>query len=207
MTENLAAAYLDDEEYLMFKEQYLEEKSKSQIAPAIQATDNALTELLKKLLDEKNQKSKVENLGKIAKNFMIEKFDGKNANACQWIKEFEKECERNLIIEDKKKIEILKNFLEGSSADWYTSMVLKFSVQSQWKTWRDNFCETFGNKGWSSIRYAYLFKYQGGSLLDYALKKEKLLLQINKGMDQDTLMNLIAIGLPDFVSDKIDRET
>lgn len=32
------------------------------------------------------------------------------------------------IEEDKKKIEILKNFLEHSSMDWYSCMLMKFTV-------------------------------------------------------------------------------
>ena len=56
------------------------------------------------------------------------------------------------------------------------------------------------------IRYAMSFKYQTGSMLDYALKKEKLLLEVRKSIDDGTLIDLIAIGLPNFVADRIDRE-
>lgn len=72
------------------------------------------------------------------------------------------------IEEDKKKIEILKNFLEHSSMDWYSCMLMKFTVESKWDKWEKNFCDTFANKGWSPIRYALAFKYQSGSLLEYA---------------------------------------
>lgn len=64
-------------------------------------------------------------------------------------------------------------------------------------------CDTFASKGWSAIRYALSFKYQTSSLLDYALKKEKLLLQVRRSIDTGTLIDLIATGLPNFV---IDRE-
>jgi len=40
-----------------------------------------------------------------------------------------------------------------------------------------NVCNTFANKGWSPIRHALAFKYQVGLLLEYALKKEKLLME------------------------------
>ena len=71
---------------------------------------------------------------------------------------------------------------------------------------KKNFYDTFSSKGWSSIRYAMSFKYQTGSMLDYALKKEKLLLEVRKSIDDGTLIDLIAIGLPNFVADRIDRE-
>lgn len=46
----------------------------------------------------------MKNIGKIAKEFTIDKFNGKNSNANQWINSFEKECERFAIIEDEKKL-------------------------------------------------------------------------------------------------------
>ncbi|GBP53093.1 hypothetical protein EVAR_43379_1 [Eumeta japonica] len=60
--------------------------------------------LLEKLLEEKQSKSETQNLGKISKDFMIDKFTGRNANANQWIKGFNKECERFHIDEDKRKL-------------------------------------------------------------------------------------------------------
>lgn len=44
-------------------------------------------------------------------------------------------------------------------------------------------------------------------MIEYALKKEKLLLETRKSIDTGSLIDLIAVGLPNFVSDKIDRET
>ncbi|KAK7871662.1 hypothetical protein R5R35_009031 [Gryllus longicercus] len=207
LTENLKQVYLDDEENLQFENYYLEEITEKEVEKPAQGISNETIEkLLKKILDDKKQKSEVKNFGKIANDFMIDKFNAKNSNACQWINEFEKECERFMVVEDQEKIEALKFLLENASADWYTCMILKYTIESEWSDWKKNFIETFGNKGWSPIKYAFSFKYQSGSLLDYALKKEKLLLQIRKSMDTETLIDLIAIGLPDYVLNNIDRE-
>lgn len=209
LTDEISKTYLDEGQNLQFNDFYLEEIRENindyQTLPS--SSNHTLEKLLEKLLDEKQTKSETQNLGKISKDFMIEKFNGKNANAHQWIKGFNKECERFHINEAKKKIEILKNFLEHSSMDWYSCMLIKFTVESDWNKWEKNFCETFGNKGWSPIRYALAFKYQMGSLLDYALKKEKLLLEVRKSIDTGTLIDLIAAGLPNYLTDKIDRET
>ncbi|KAF2898201.1 hypothetical protein ILUMI_07976 [Ignelater luminosus] len=70
----------------------------------------------------------------------------------------------------------------------------------------ENFCETYADKSWTPVRYAILFKYIAGSLLEYALKIERLLLEMNRLINKITLINLIAAGLPNFVSDKIDRK-
>lgn len=51
------------------------------------------------------------------------------------------------------------------------------------------------------------FKYIQGSMLEYALKKERLVLEINKSIDTQTLIYLIATGLPNFIMDRIDRES
>lgn len=182
LTDEISKIYLDEGENLQFNDFYLEEMIENQTNPETQ------------------------NLGKISKDFMIEKFNGRNANAHQWIKSFNKECERFHIKEDHKKIEILKNFLEYAGIDWYSCSLIKFTVESEWNKWEKNFCDTFGNKGWSPIRYALSFKYQMGSLLDYALKKEKILLEVRKSIDTGTLIDLIAAGLPNYLTDKIDRE-
>ncbi|KAK0071670.1 hypothetical protein PV326_000980 [Microctonus aethiopoides] len=58
----------------------------------------------------------------------------------------------------------------------------------KWKNWKNDFRDTFGNKGWAPIKYANAFKYQAGPLLDYALKKEKLLLQVRKSIDKKHLV-------------------
>ena len=205
LTEEISKIYLDEEQNLQFNDFYLEEINNDKPTP--KDSNQALEKLLEKLLEEKQKKSETENLGKVAKDFTIEKFTGRNTNAHQWIKDFNKECERFQINEDRKKIEILKNFLENASIDWYKSMLIKFTVESEWDKWERNFCGTFANKGWSPIRYAFAFKYQTGLLLEYALKKEKLLLEVRKSIDIGTLIDLIAAGLPNYVVDKIDRET
>lgn len=209
LTDEISKTYLDQEQNLQFNDVYLEETTENlndcQSLPS--SSNDTLEKLLVKLLEEKQNKSETQNLGKISKDFMIEKFTGKNANAYQWIKDFNKDCERFHIDEDKKKIEILKNFMEHSSMDWYSCSLMKFTIESEWNKWEKNFCDTFGNKGWSPMRYAFTFRYQTGSLLQYALKKEKLLLEVRKSIDTGTLIDLIAAGLPNYLTDKIDRET
>lgn len=208
LTDDISKIYLDDEENLQFSDFYLEEiEEKASTAETASTSSNqTLEKILEKLLEEKQNKSETQNLNKIAKEFMIEKFTGKNANAYQWIKDFNKECDRFQIEEDRKKIEMLKIFLESSGIDWYSCMLMKHTIESEWDKWEKCFCDTFANKGWSPIRYALAFKYQTGSLLDYALKKEKLILEVRKSIDTGTLIDLIAFGLPNYIADKIDRE-
>lgn len=124
----------------------------------------------------------------------------------EWLKVFEKECERLEITRDEEKIEILKVFLDKSCLDWYGAMMIKYSIKSDWADWTENFCTTYANKGWSNSKYALSFKYQIGSLLEYTIKKEKLMLELRNSIDQGTLIDIIAVGLPDYIADRINRE-
>lgn len=195
LTEEIKKVYLDEEENMQFQDYILEEIT-TNIKPdgsTTKTSEDVMTKLLEKLI-ESNQQIPTQTAGKIAKKFIIEKFNNKSANANQWINEFEKECTRFEIVEDKKKIEILKSFLEGACADWYGSTLMKLTIDAEWDDWKKGFCDTFANKGWTQIRYAISFKYQTGSLLDYAVKKERLLLEVKKSIDKGTLMDLIATG-------------
>ena len=136
------------------------------------ALEQPLVKLLEKLLEKSQEKSQEKNLGKLAKEFTIEKFGGKNSKANQWINNFEKECARFEITIDEKKIEILKSFIEKGAVDWYSCALLKLTIETEWEEWKTNFCNTFDSKGWSPIKYALSFKYQTGSLLEYSIKKE-----------------------------------
>ncbi|ESO04465.1 hypothetical protein HELRODRAFT_172852 [Helobdella robusta] len=142
-----------------------------------------------------------------SEKFIIERFTSKNINPSQWIDVFEKECLRFDITEDEKKIEILKLFMDKSCADWYSSMIIKLTLNSEWSIWKNKFCESFANSGWNQVTYALLFKYKDGSLVDYAIKKEKLLLDMRTSIDTGTLVDLIAAGLPDFVLEMINGQS
>jgi len=129
LTEKLKNVYLDDENNLLFEDTYLEEIPEETVGRCTASTsEDTIKKLLDKVLESRQQASEIKNLNKIAKDFMIEKFDEKTSNACQWISEFEKECARCVVEEDREKIEIFKFFLEKASADWYSCMILKHSI-------------------------------------------------------------------------------
>lgn len=190
LTQELRKIYLDECENVQFGDQYLDE-----ISNETRPSDN----------NNGNAESGNKNLGKTAEKFLIEKFSGKTSNVNQWINEFEKECVRFGILQDAERIETLKYQLEKQCLDWYTSMLIKFTVNSEWANWKNSLCETYGNKGWSTVKYAFTYKFQAGSLLEYATKKERLLLELNKQMDTQTMINLIVMGLPDYIMNKIDK--
>jgi len=52
---------------------------------------------------------------------------------------------------------------------------------------------------WYPVAHAYNFKYFAGSYIDYTIKKEKLILELNKKLESSTILDLIIIGLPDHI--------
>jgi hypothetical protein len=136
---------------------------------------------------------------------LIEKFSSKNTNANQWMESFEKECSRFQIDEKEDKIELLKSFLDKPSLDWYSSTLIRLTVNAGWSEWKKRFLECFIDNGWNNVTYALSFKYREGLLTDYAMKKEKLLIDFNKDLDIKSLIALIAVGLPEFIFNKIDK--
>lgn len=205
--EEIQKAYWDDSGNFIIGNQYPEEIDSDQHNNS-NITEGSMADQLAKALEMimQNQKSNERPpLRKLSEKLVLDKFDGKG-NASEWLKIFEKECVRLEISKDEEKIEIMKMFLEKSCLNWYGTMLIKYSLQSDWDLWKENFQTTYANRGWQNSRYALSFKYQAGSLLDYALKKERLLMEARKTTDQGMLIDIIAAGLPDYIVDKINRD-
>lgn len=144
-------------------------------------------------------------LHQVEKKFVLEKFDRK-LNVIEWLSRFENECERNKIRDGSKRVEALRFFLiSGSPNDWYQTNMKKIGL-ANWPEWKRSFLHVFGEKGWSMVRKAFNFKYLAGSLVDYALAKERLLLEVDPNSLEFSRVIMIAIGLPIEVQEEIDRE-
>lgn len=207
LTSELRDTYTDEDGNMQFKGYLLEEStSKTQQVLTKEMSTETLTKILESLAESKKE-SKQSNLKKLSEKLVIEKFTKKTSSVTQWMEIFEAECKRIGINEDIEKIQVFRLFIEDSCQDWYNSMLIKYTINSEWCNWKKKFCETYVDKGWSPIRYAFLYKYRQGTLLEYALKKERLLLEVNKLLDKRTLIDLIVIGLPNFIADEIDRNT
>lgn len=209
LTSEISNVYMDKTGNMQFQGYLLEEappEVHQQVSTA-GISEEVLVRILQSYRETNKDISKPQNVKNIAEKFVIEKFTKKTSNVFQWMTIFEAECTRLGIEEDLEKIEALRLFLEDSCVDWYTSMLIKYTVNSDWLIWKKSFCDTYADKGWTQVRYALLFKYRQGSLLEYALKKERLLLEMNKTIDKPTLIDLIATGLPHYIADKIDRKT
>lgn len=193
-----AKLYVDSDGNFIFNEIVLEEAVE---LSALQDLSNIMEPLCLQT------KTKELPLQEIEKKFILEKFNGRNQNAKEWFDEFEKECARYGVIEDTKKIQCLRLFMEDSAKDWFSS-TKQVSDMDHWQLWSHSFLQTYADKGWSNSRYAYSYKYiKGyGSLLEYALKKERLLLECEKNMTEISRITHIVIGLPIFIQNHISKD-
>ncbi len=145
----------------------------------------------------------VKPLQTIIKDVVLEKFNGKTPNPRNWIKLFEYECSRITVPVDRYH-EALRLFLEGPAENWYTATRIT-TMSSDWDFWKSSFAETFENKGWSDVMYAYSYTYMSGSVSDYALKKLKLIVEVDPLTSDNTKLNLIVHGLPQWARARLER--
>ncbi|KAK9873632.1 hypothetical protein WA026_023417 [Henosepilachna vigintioctopunctata] len=184
LPEDIVGLYFDEEENFVFQDYLLAECNKT-------ATTN----------ENKTMKSEELDIFSKVKHFVLDKYNG-SQNAEEWINIFEKECDRLRVDLDVSKIQILRLFLEENAVEWYKATLSKFSINGTWNQWSQHFLDTYAGKNWSQVFYAFNYRYISGSLLDYALKKERLLLETDAKMTENTRINLIVCGLPSYVYNK-----
>ena len=141
----------------------------------------------------------------ISNNMMLEKFSSKNQNAKSWLNLFLLECQR-LKLNEKQYPESLKLYLEGPALDWFSSLYKNCSMNKPWDYWETSFLSTFGEKSWSEIDYAYSFHWLNGPLLDFALKKINLLIDVDPDLSISSQINFIVLALPKFVRSRINKK-
>lgn len=187
LTEELQNIYLDEEGNVVLNEEYLEEVTTT-------STDITNTSVL-----ERSSRS-------LAKDMVLEKFNGENFKATTWLSMFVQECKR-VGINQNKYAETLRLFLEKSALDWFNVSLKQNSLNNNWEIWNNAFIDTFSVQSWTDVAYAYDYQYLNGSLLEYALKKRNLLLEVNESMTLNTQIDLIVIKLPKFLQNRLERKS
>ncbi|KAK9512050.1 hypothetical protein O3M35_000562 [Rhynocoris fuscipes] len=180
---DLKREYFDDDDNLCYKNFPLEESVIS--LENVSFSHNSQEEIflikrIKELETKLNLKEELK-LHEIEKKFVLEKFD-KTQNPAEWFAQFERECARHKVNNATNLIEALRFFLTGSPKIWYES------------------------NRWTVVRKAFNFKHLGGSLIDYALAKEKLCLEIEPTSTIFTRINMIVVGLPLEIQNELDNK-
>lgn len=201
--------YFDEHGNFCINDNYLEEQDLQEHLNitegdgSSQATQLLLIKRIRELETQITSMNEISLLD-VEKKFLLDKFNGKQ-EARSWLDAFEKECTRHKIIDQTKKIEALKFFVEGNALEWYSSNLIKLPL-TDWDLWKNSFIVVYERKNWSSIRTAFSFKYMGGSYSDFAVKKERLLLDADKNMGEMFRIYQIVYALPLEIQDKLDRE-
>lgn len=197
MSDEMRHRFKDEEGNFRIGDFYLEE----QVASG--SDDIVLVNRIRELETQISAMTEV-SLMDIEKKFLVDKFNGKG-EPTSWLDGFEKECKRYKVIEDAKRIETLKIFLEGAALEWYSANLVKLPL-SEWEPWRNSFLTVYERKDWANIRKAFSFKYLGGSYVDYVVKKERFLLDADRAMEEKFRIYEIVYGLPIEVQEKLDRQ-
>lgn len=192
MTPEVAALYLDEYNNAHFHGNFLAEADPTSSSITTASLPNPVPS------------EKVVSLKNLTKDMVIEKFTGKMQNAESWMSLFERECTR-MDIPEHRHPEALRLFIDGPAVDWYAVALRLIGLGEPWTKWRRDFVESFGPKGWGEVASAYFYKYLRGSLSEYALRKIRLLLEVDPQMPVYTRINLVIIGLPPTIRDRIDR--
>lgn len=185
LNKELQDIYMDEEGNVVFNDEYLEEVSPTQ--------------------EPSNTGKPEKSTHSLVKDIILEKFDGENLKAITWIRLFVQECTR-IGIKQNKFAETLRLFLTDSALNWF-NVFMKQNSLTDWELWHNSFIDTFSVQSWTDIAYAYNFKYLNGSLLNFALKKRNLLMEVDEDISLNSQINLIVISLPNFIQSKIERKS
>ncbi|XP_076301773.1 uncharacterized protein LOC143219848 [Lasioglossum baleicum] len=209
----IAKRYIDDDGDVVYKGVYLQGTSTPQYelqTAKKKGNEKDISTLLQQIISATQKETspeptKKKNLRKIREDFVLGNFDGKNFPITSWFQMFEAECTRCQVTSDQDKILILRLFLDGTAKDWFSSKVVTIGLDVEFEIWRTIFLDSFRETGWRKSKEAYSFRYIGGSLVDYALRKENLLVNIRNNFPVDILIDLIVTDLPTMVQDRIEK--
>lgn len=153
---------------------------------------------------EKLSAPKEESLKEILRHILLEKFLPKNRNVESWCDRFEKELSR-FNLTGRRQIEVLKSCLDPSLNNWFIVTHKNLPVDAEWVQWRQELVSNFGDFSFRPICSAIGFKYLGGSLVDYAINKEKMLIESNRGYSRSVILDLIVYGLPSHIIKSLNK--
>ena len=206
LSEELMKSYVDEDGNFVFNNHVLAEVYFTTPIPAPPDPTNGTRFDSMVACLEKIAAPKEESVKEILKHLLIEKFAAKNMNVEAWCSRFEKESQRfNLV--GRRQIEVFKSCLDQSLSNWFIVTQQNLAVDAQWNQWRAEMVSTFGDHSFKPVCSAIGFRYLGGSLIDYIVNKEKMLIEANRELPKKVLLDLIVYGLPAHIIRSLNRNT
>lgn len=214
--QSIAELYFDSDQNGYFKDTWLDEhceedseKPEKKIDEEKQGqvdgkTVNQLLTMINEMKKTMNEKKKIS--PRDTKSHMtLNDFTGSD-DGPEWMSRFESECDRLEIKAEADKIVMLRAFMSGSAKGWADSCEKRSGDNKLWKTWRDSFTATYTKKNWTTVMKAFGYTYWTGSMTDYAIEKQRKLLNVDGKMSDRSMIDQIAAGLPAYARDKLDRD-
>ena len=160
-----------------------------------------LVACLNKLAEKKD-----DSLNEIMKHFLVEKFSTRNKNVQAWVKDFEREAAR-FSLNGPRLIGVFRLCLDQSMNDWFSTVHKKIGIEADWDQWKESLISTFSDDSWTPVRFAYNFRHMAGSFVDFVVKKERLLLDLDHEISDQIILNLIVLGLPIRIQNELSRSS
>lgn len=190
--------YFDDADNPLFKDFLLEE-----VVPLSDWTNKQLlNEMYKEVRKSMTDSAKFK-IRDSEKLFNLKKFEGRNVK--DFLSRFEAECLKNGVTDGQVKIEVLRFFVTENALIWYESCKKKMDSKD-WSSWKTSLMDTFEAKSFLSDKKAFDYRYFSGSYVEYALKKENLLLDMDLNLNEMARISLIVSGLPFQMIPKFEKE-
>lgn len=187
--------YVDDDGNFVFNDFYLGEVVSVSPNPQSGVDSSSLKVDSMVACLEQLASPREESIKEILKHILLEKFSSKNKNVESWCDRFEKELHRFKLV-GRRQIELLKSCLEPGLNNWFIVTQENLAAEADWSLWREELISNFGDSSFRPICSAIGYKYIGGSYVDYAINKEKLLVEVNRNYSKAVILDLIVYGLP-----------
>ena len=167
-------------------------------------TEQLLAQQVAVLTRQLEMRNRRKDLNDLVKKFSLQPFGGKS-DGKTFMRMFEDECLKYELTEEKEKVEALRAFCRDSALGWWEANRAKLSV-CNWSAWKSSFLAIFGPKTWRDVRLAYGYVWKFGAFRDYAIEKERLLLELDSMMSENVRIDNIVIGLPLYIQDELKRD-
>lgn len=204
--------YLDEDQNPQYKGSMLDELNEPLAEHSIlngsmsfsSQTEQLLAQQVANLQKQLEAKNKRKDLHDLLKKFSLQEFKGKSDGRV-FMRTFEEECLKQDIVLPSEKVTALKEFCKDTAAAWWDANKLKLSVEN-WAAWKTSFLTYFGPKSFREVRMAYNYVWKFGSFFEYAVEKERRLLELNERMSEREVVDNVVLGLPLYIQDELSRD-
>jgi len=140
---------------------------------------------------------------KIEKRFNLDKFEGRS-DVRDFLIQFEEQCVKFSLFDDQIKLDLIKNFVNDKVNDWLAVQFKRYPNMN-WYDLKSKLLKVYANQGWVESTKAINYGYLGGKLSEYAIKKQKLLLDQEASLSDSFIIKLIVAGLPKGLFEKLNK--